>query len=129
MCLRNQNNIEFILYFLILCIPSPQTSIKKRTRCVWDDVLNKRVPKVEVVEEPIANNFNLYINEKIDEDKEMSGSHQWEAHDYDVGSNISINYMAHLAARMSKTPKNPLRPEPSPGGKVKLDVSWNIREI
>ena len=82
-----------------------------------------------MVEEPIANNFNLYINSKIDENKEMSRSHQWEAHDYDVGSNISINYMAHMATRASLTPKNPLRPEPSPGGKVKLDVSWNISEI
>jgi len=102
---------------------APQTCIKNWTRCVYDMGLDKRVPKLETAEEPIANNFNLYINSKIDENKEMSGSHQWEAHDYDVGSNISINYMAHLA------PRNPLRPEPSPGGKVNLDVSWNIREI
>jgi len=110
---------ELVMVFTHL---TPQTCIKKMTRCVWDERLNKLVPKTEEIEEPIANNFNIYIHSKMGENKEMSGSQHWEAEDYSIGSNIAINYMAQMVRQ------DPLRPKPSPGGKVKLNVSWNIKE-
>ena len=110
---------ELVMVFTHL---APQKCTKNMTRCVWDQRLNKLVPKTEKMEEPIANNFNLYIHSKMGENNEMSGSQHWEAEDYSTGTNIAVNYMAQMVGR------DPLRPKPSPGGKVKLNVSWNIKE-
>ncbi len=110
----------------------PQTCIKKTTRCVWDAGLEKVVPKTEENEVPIVNNFGFYLQSKMGKKKEMSGSHQWEAEDYSLGQ-ITINELSQTyekyTAQYTSQKLEPFQPNEEPGGKVKINVSWNIKEL